>query len=92
MIVALADQLRELLLGVIRECGAGADVIDERYFGPYDQPIAIGQIIEILRMLVVAAANGVGAHFPNQPHILVMLRVGDGPAAIEAILVAIDAV
>ena len=70
----------------------GAPVVhvhrDVGNFRPDDKTLFIAQIIERLRVLVVGKADGVGAHFEDQRHILVHHLFGDGYARTLAVLMA----
>ena len=57
-------------------------------FRPDDKTLFVAQIIECLRVLVVGKADGVGAHFQNQRHILFHHLFGDGNARALAVLMA----
>ena len=60
-------------------------------FRPDDKTLFIAQVVERLRVLVVGKADGVGAHFQDQRHILLHHLFGDGYARALAVLMAGDA-
>ena len=55
---------------------------------PDDKTLFIAQVVERLRVLVVGKADGVGAHFQNQRHILFHHLFGNGYARTLAVLMA----
>ena len=55
---------------------------------PDDKSLFITQVIERLRVLVVGKADGVGAHFKDQRHILLHHLFGDGHTRALAVLMA----
>ena len=57
-------------------------------FRPDDKTLFIAQVVERLRVLVVGKADGVGAHFEDQRHILFHHLFGNGYARTLAVLMA----
>ena len=57
-------------------------------FRPNHDTLFVAQIIERLRVLVVGKADGVGAHFKDQRHILLHHLFGDGHTRALAVLMA----
>ena len=55
-------------------------------FCPRHKAVFIAQVVEILRVLVVGQAHGVGAHLAQQGHILVVLFFGQCVAKTLAVL------
>ena len=53
---------------------------------PRDKTVFVAEVIEVLRVLVVGKAHGVGAHIPQNLHILLMLSGGQRIADPCAIL------
>ena len=90
VVVVLLDQLLHLADGV----GAPArhmlaDIGDLR---PDDHTRLVAQVVEVLVMLVVGKAHGVGAQLLDELHILVVHFPGDGVAQTLAVLMAGNAV
>ena len=57
-------------------------------FRPDDKTLFVAQVIECLRVLVVGKADGVGAYFKDQRHILLHHLFGDGHTRALAVLMA----
>ena len=57
-------------------------------FRPDDKTLFIAQVVERLRVLVVGKADGVGAHFKDQRHVLLHHLFGNGYARTLAVLMA----
>ena len=86
VIAVLADQLRHLADGV--GLAPGHMTGDIRDFCPDDHTSLVAQVIKGLAVLVMGQANGVGAQFADQIHILRVLLGGEGVADPRPILVA----
>jgi hypothetical protein len=56
------------------------------YFRPNQEAHFIAQIINILIVLIMRKADGVGAHFENHFQVFAMHFLGDGASDPEAIL------
>ena len=92
MVVVLADQLGHLADGVVVGLLAGDEAADEGDLSPDHEAGVVAQVVEILVVLVVGQADGVGAHFLDEGDVLLMVGAADGPALVEAVLMAGDAV
>ena len=57
-------------------------------FGPDDQAVLVAQVVEVLGVLIVCQAHGVGAHLAQQGHVLLVLGVSQCTAQTLAVLVA----
>ena len=61
---------------------------DIRNFRPDDQAVLVAQVVEVLGVLIVCQAHGVGAHLAQQGHVLLVLGVSQCTAQTLAVLVA----
>ena len=90
VVVVLGDELGHLADGVVAAVRhVLADIGD---LGPDDHAGFVAQVIEVLVVLVMRQADGVGADFLDERHVLVVHRPGDGVAQALAVLMAGDAV
>src|SRR5262245_6444637 len=91
MIIVLTNKLQQLLLSrsqVCRSCVHGIDVWNLR---PDDKPELVGQIVNVLVVLVMCQTDGGRADLSDQAKVAVVIIRRRCPAAIEQVLVAVDA-
>ena len=95
----LANEFGQLLAGVLHQslawrhlARAQSPFRHQRNFVPQDKAIPVRQIVDVLALLIVGEADGVGAHFADQGHILVFIGAGKRPALAFLVLVARDPV
>ena len=89
MIVALGDELLHLGDGILPALGHVLGDIGD--LGPDHHAPLVAEVIEVLVMLIMGQADGVGAHFADDVHILLMLLAGDGVAQALPVLMAAHA-
>ena len=86
MVVILCDQLSHLRNGILT---AVRHVLgDIRNLSPDHQALLVAQIIEMLIVLIVCKANGVGTHLKDQCDILLMILRGQCISLLRTILMA----
>ena len=86
MIVILDYQVGHLVEGVL---AAVLHVFgDVGNFSPDDQAVLVAQVVEVLGVLIVCQAHGVGAHLAQKRHVLLVLSIGQRVAQTLAVLVA----
>ena len=86
MIVILDYQVGHLVEGVL---AAVLHVFgDVGNFSPDDQAVLVAEVVEVLGVLVVGQAHGVGAHLAQKRHVLLVLSIGQRVAQALAVLVA----
>src|SRR5699024_3308259 len=92
VVVVLGHQLGHLAEGVVVGLLAGDEAADEGDLGPEDEAGVVAQVVEILVVLVVGQADGVGAHLFDEGEVLLVVGAADGPALVQPVLMAGDAV
>ena len=90
VVVVLADQLFHLADGVGTAIGQMLRNIGD--LRPDHHAVLVTEVVEILVVLVVGQPDGVRTQLPDEGHILVVHRAGDGVAHALAVLMAGDAV
>ena len=86
VVVVLDDQLFHLIDGVLP--AARHMLGDVGYLRPDDHAVSVTQVVEVLIVLVVGQTDGVGTDLPDQRHVLIVVRPGQGVADALAVLVA----
>src|SRR6516225_715123 len=92
MIVVLTDELQQLVLSrgqVFRSRVHGIDVWNLR---PNDEPKLIGQIVNVLVVLVMGQSDGGCADLRDEAEVAVVITRRRSPTVIEQVLMAVDAV
>jgi len=75
---------------IFREGLGIGQFIHEAQFRPKNQPIVVAQVIDKLILLIMGEPHARRAHFGDQLKILFLFGSTDGPALVDAILVAAD--
>src|SRR5262245_1624398 len=91
MIIVLPDKLEQLLLSRSQVCRSCAHGIDVWNLCPNDESKLVGQIVNVLVMLVMRQSDGGRADLSDESKVAVVILRRRGPTAIEQILVTIDA-
>ena len=89
MIVALQDELGELLPGIGVEGVMARAMADVGNLGPYKHPHLVAQRVKFLCGGVVGQPDAVGSNVLYQRHVLAVFAAGDGPTHAVAVLVTI---
>src|SRR5262249_22230113 len=92
MIVVLTDELPQLILSrgqVFRSLVHGIDVWSLRQ---NDEPKPVGQIVNVLVVLVMGQSDGGCADLRDEAEVAVVIIPRRGPTVIEQILMAVEAV
>ena len=92
MVVALANHLGELLFGVVGVGLAAADAVHQGNLLPEQQTVFIGDLVDMFGLLVVGKTHGGCTHFADGLEVRVLVGVGERPALITLLLVAVDTV
>ena len=90
VVVVLDDQLFHLADGVL--AAVGHVLTDVGDLGPNNHADLVAQIIEVLVVLIMSQADGVGTDLFDQGHVFVVHLAGDGVAQALAVLMAGNAV
>ena len=91
MIVVLTDELQQLILSrsqVFRSCVHGIDVWN---LSPNDESELVGQIVNVLVVLVMRQSDGSRADLRDEGEVAVVIIPRRSPTAIEQVLMAVDA-
>ena len=92
VVVVLRDELGHLADGVVVRFLGLHEHADERDLRPQHHAGAVAQRVEVLVVLVVRQTDGVRAHLTDQREVLLVVGAADGPALVEAVLMAGHAV
>ena len=90
MMGVLNDQFPHLRAAVFMRRGIFVHNGDKGYFRPDNKAQLVTGVVEILGMLVVSQADGVGAEFLDQPGVLPVLLPGEGVSFVQPVLMAAD--
>ena len=91
VVVVLDDQLRQLADAVLVGAGVLVEHADEGDLRPDDEAQLVTGVIEVLGVLVVGQADGVGPQLLDDPGVVEVLLPGEGAAHVQPVLVAADA-
>src|SRR5215510_2999506 len=89
MIVVLADELQQLILRrskIFRCCTHGIDVWNLR---PNDESELVGQIVDMLVVLIVRQSNGGCANLRDKTEVTVVIVRGRSPTVIKQVLMPV---
>src|SRR5262245_5930974 len=91
MIIVLPDKLEQLLLSRSQVCRSCVHGIDVWNLCPNDQSKLVGQIENVLVMLIMRQSDCGRADLSDESKVAVVIIRRRCPTAIEQVLVAIDA-
>src|SRR6516225_9167156 len=90
MIVVLTDELPQLILSRV-QVAVEVHGIDVWNLRPNDEPKPVGQIVNVLVMLIMGQSDGGCADLRDEAEIAVVITPRRSPTVIEQVLMAVDA-